>query len=147
MPRGAKGQSLVEWAFLFPIVMLTIVMIAHLLILVRVKMELGRTAARLADAAALGQSTMPQAAAEGLRFSRYIRWGIPTDLSPSVHVFTPYRNWNGRASLQTPGQMAIANVSFRFRSRAATRGLALMGLPLSARAEFPLEPLRPQEGA
>lgn len=149
MARNQRGQALAELALLIPVLTLVILALLHLLLVVRVKVELQKSAAKMVEVAALGQSTAPTTALEFARHSKSYRWGFPVPSRFGVKSATqsPSRRWSGVAVNKAPARIAFAQVEYRFFSRAASPFYRWVGIPVTAMAELPIEPSAPGEGS
>lgn len=136
--RNEQGQTLVELAFVFPIILLMLACMLQLVLVVRLHMMLHRSAVRMAAQLAMGQPTADLEASELVQYRHTLRWGVPI---PSVHTETlsAWRKYKGIATTSETNCRAIAELSFPLTgSWFASVGLS--PLVLHARASLPCEP-------
>jgi len=138
--RSVHGQALVEWAILFPIVLLMLACLLQLPLLLRLHMRMHTTATRMAAQLAMGRSSAIVQASALYDFRDSFRWGFPIPKTYTEPL--PYwRKYKGIGTTDSTNCMAIGELTFPLSGH----WFASVGLPtmmLHAKAELPCEPFQ-----
>jgi len=136
--RNERGQAMVEVAFLFPLILLTLAVLLQLVLVIHMQMRLHRTAMHMAAQLALGQSSAVLEASALAEYRHTFRWGIPVS-NTHLEPLKPWRRYKGKNTTTNKNCMAMVDLSYRISGD----WYAMVGLRsfiLGAHAELPCEP-------
>jgi Flp pilus assembly protein TadG len=139
-----RGQSLVEWALLFPLIFMTLVVLFQLFFVAQKKILLTQEAAQKAYAAAIGESSM-QKALDSMKqtmsdIQNSSRWGVVGLPSIRPGPLTAWRPYPGIGTYQMPGSLVLVDLNYFVFNHAVFGGTLLSDLRLQAHSELPKEP-------
>jgi len=137
-PQNVKGQTLVELAFVFPIILLILACMLQLVLVAILHIKLHRSAMRMAENLSMGQSKAVLVATALTEYRQTLRWGTPI---PNVYTeaLPAWRNYSGVETASGNNCKAIAELSFPLTGNwFASVGVGPM--ILHARAVLPCEP-------
>ena len=136
--KRQEGQTLVEIALVFPLILLMLACMLQLVLLIRLHMMLHRSAVQMAAQIAMGRPASDVEASELVQYRHTLRWGVPI---PNVHT-EPLPSWRRYRGIQTASQdncRAVADLSFPLTG-SWFASVGLRPLVLHARAVLPCEP-------
>src|ERR1035441_7450284 len=106
-----EGQTLVEMALVFPLILLMLACMLQLVLLIRLHMMLHRSAVRMAAQLAMGRPAIDVEASELVQYRHTLRWGVPI---PNLHTegLPGWRRYSGIETASQDNCRAVAELSF-----------------------------------
>ncbi len=135
---NSHGQSLVEVALLFPMIILMLAFMLQLLLMIHMHMKLHRTALYMAEQMSFGVNKPTVIGMALLDYTKTLRWGLPIP-RPKVEPLSSMRRYPGVQTLNHTNCLAIGDITFPLMG-SWFASVGIQPIILKAHEELPCEP-------